>query len=354
MSNQARLILLSGVGGSGTTSLASATAAAASDEGLSCVVVDATRVHDDADAMTSAAVAALVAGLQAEALPSESWSGLASVAQLAAWQQIQAAVSQSGTDVVVVDGGSLREVQALVLLPQVLERLLTAALTPTLAMRRVADTAGDQQAVPAFDRLAAVRDSVAQMVATMENDRTTLRLVTVPEENAVSQTLRAMSRFALLGIGVDAVVVNRFARKADSREQRDAQQVQMDRIEAYDAGVRVWKSTTDVRAIPKGRSVLGPLGDPAALRGDFRPRVEEEGYLLDLPLTGDARREARVGRAREFLVVEFDGIHRWIRLPSVLLRCRATHATRTPTGVTVAFVPDASLWRTAPDEGSAA
>ena len=356
MSNQARLILLSGVGGSGASSLAAATAAAAADEGLSCVVVDATRAVGLGDGLAAGAVAALIAGPQSEALPPEAWSGLASVAHLAAWQEVMAAVSTPQTDVVVVDCGSLREARALVQLPQILERLLSAALTPALAMRRPEEAVDGAQPLSAFDRLSGIRDTMAQIAALVESDRTTVRLITVPEEFAVSQTLRALSGFAVQGVGVDAVVVNRFARKADatSREQRDEQQSQVERIEAYDPGVRVWKSTSSVRGIPKGRSVLGPLGDPVALRGDLRPRVEEEGYLLDLPLLGVARIEARVGRVAESLVVEFDGIHRWIRLPSVLLRCRASHATRTPTGVTVAFVPDASLWRRPSDEGSAA
>ena len=356
MSNQARLILLSGVGGSGTTSLAAATAQAAEDEGLACVAVDATRTLGLGDALVAGAVVALVSGLQSEALPPEAWSGLASVAHLAAWQEIAAAVSEPGTDVVVVDAGSLREARALVQAPQILGRLVAAAMTPALAMRRT-DEAGDgMQQDSAFDRLSGVRDTIAQIAALVESDRTTVRLITVPEESAVSQTLRALSGFAVQGVGVDAVVVNRCARKSDPlpREQREDQQAQVDRIEAYDPDVRVWKSTSSVRAIPKGRSVLGPLGDPVALRGGLRPRVEEEGYLLDLPLVGAARHEARVGRTGDVLVIEFDGIHRWIRLPSVLLRCRATHATRTPQGLTVSCVPDASLWRRPSGEGSAA
>lgn len=53
------------------------------------------------------------------------------------------------------------------------------------------------------------------------------------------------------------------------------------------------------------------------------------------------------------LVVEFDGAYRWLPLPPVLRRCRASHATRTDAGLRVSFVPDVSLWRRDPS-GSAA
>jgi arsenite-transporting ATPase len=342
VSNQARLILLSGTGGSGTSALVGASLAAAHDEGLRAVSVDATSPVIDAsttDDVRSLA-RALVGWLAADAVPDEAWTDVAWVRQFAGWAQVISALEKPHVDLVLVDCGSLREARALIAFIGTTRRLLDAAVTPTLAMRSPSsadDSVGDGLD---FDVIQRLGEQLLRYGRLVESDRTTMRLVTVPEEVAVTSTLAAQAAFALLGVQVEAIIVNRFARKAEEpgRAMLTAQQAQLDRVEQSAAGSWVWKSTSALRPIPKDRSVIGPLG----------------GVSVLLPLVGDAARTARVGRSGDNLVLEFDGLHRWLPLPAVLRRCRAQDATRTAGGLVLSFVPDESLWRTSPDPQQAA
>jgi arsenite-transporting ATPase len=207
----------------------------------------------------------------------------------------------------------------------------------------------DSAHLGAIERL---RDLLAEAAALVEDTRTTMRLVSVPERPSLAKALRSQAGFAMLGVQVEALIVNRFARKSDAsnRELVAAHDAALEWAERHSHGSWVWKSTSSVRPVPKDRSVIGPFGGVAALRtADLDPRADDDGYLLTLALVGDARREARAGRCGDDLVVEFDGLRRWLPLPSVLRRCRAWEARRSDDGLVVAFEPDAALWRPAPD-----
>jgi arsenite-transporting ATPase len=359
VSNQARLILLSGTGGSGTSALVGASLAAAHDEGLRAVSVDATSpvIHASTTDDVRSLARALVGWLAADAVPDEAWTDVAWVRQFAGWAQVISALEKPHVDLVLVDCGSLREARALIAFIGTTRRLLDAAVTPTLAMRSPSsadDSVGDGLD---FDVIQRLGEQLLRYGRLVESDRTTMRLVTVPEEVAVTSTLAAQAAFALLGVQVEAIIVNRFARKAEEpgRAMLTAQQAQLDRVEQSAAGSWVWKSTSALRPIPKDRSVIGPLGGVSVLRpDDLELVVEDEQYSVLLPLVGDAARTARVGRSGDNLVLEFDGLHRWLPLPAVLRRCRAQDATRTAGGLVLSFVPDESLWRTSPDPQQAA
>jgi arsenite-transporting ATPase len=91
---------------------------------------------------------------------------------------------------------------------------------------------------------------------------------------------------------------------------------------------------------------MGPLGRVHVLDAEQITVVAgDEEYMIDLPLVGEARERATVGRLGDDLVVQFAGVHRWLPLPPLLRRCRPTHAVRTPQGLRIAFAPDAALWR---------
>ena len=66
---------------------------------------------------------------------------------------------------------------------------------------------------------------------------------------------------------------------------------------------------------------------------------------MEVPLAGPARVEARIGRQGDQLVVQFDGVTRWIDLPPVLRRCLSLEAVRTDRGLSVRFAPDPATWR---------
>ena len=348
MSSRCRLILLSGVGGAGTTTLAHATVAAARSEGLTVELIDASGTVDpdpDVLALVGSSVGRLFAELGAEPLVAQAWSSLAGVAHLSTLARILQITAEGDVDVIVVDCGDHRRARELVELPSILERLLDSALTPRLAMWRSAGSGGEPAV---FDAVASARHETIRMRQVLEHPATSLRLVTPPTDSSVDHTVRALSVLALLGVAVDGVIVNRFPRKADGwpAQAMAAAEQALDGMTERADGVAVWKSTSRVRAVPKEQSVRGPLGRVQVLDAEqLTVHLGDEEFHLDLPLASAARAEAVVGVQEHRLVVAFDGAMRWIELPPVLRRCQPVDATRTETGLRVRFVPDPTTWR---------
>ena len=346
-----RLILLSGVGGSGTTTLAAATADALRTEGVSATLIDGTGdapVDPAAQALLVAPARRLLGEAGADAIVPEAWAGLAGLSALSVLLQAEAALGSSGA--VVVDVGGHARARELAQLPGTLVRLLDAALTPRLAMRRPAD--GDEGL---FEVLAAMRGNALRLDRMLTRPGTTMRLVTQPKADGIDRTASALAMMSTLGIGIDGIIVNRYPRSSEGwpkavMSRAAAALVAM--TEAAD-GVPVWKSTARLRPAPKGASPLGSFGRVQVLDADqLTVTVGDEELSIDLPLTTRARDRARVGVQGEWLVVEVDGVHRWLTLPPVLRRCRPLAAERTDAGVRVVFVPDPATWR-GPVEGVA-
>ncbi len=348
MSNHARLILLSGVGGAGTSTVALATAEALEVEGLAVRLVDASSgVSPDpvvVDRLASS-LGRLGAELGADSLIPEAWAFLPAVSSLSALQRMSAGLSDASIDAVVVDAGPLSWARDLVQLPAAALRLLDALLTPRMAMFRAP---GSPREGTVFESLSALRLDVLALRQMLQRPTTTLRLVTTPDERAVRRTSRALGTFAMLGIGVDGVVVNRFPRKSEGwpKTVRTEADQCLDLMARAADGVEVWSSTSKVRPVPKGRSAMGPLGRVLVLDADqLTVTVGDEEFRMEVPLAGPAREEARIGRQGDQLVVQFDGVTRWIDLPPVLRRCLSLEAVRTDRGLSVRFAPDPATWR---------
>lgn len=343
MSNRSRLILLSGVGGAGTSTLAQATVDVLRAEGVSTALVDGSGpVPADPAAIAAVAepVGRLFAELGADPVLPEAWATMAGISHLSTLTRAAAALEE--VEAVVVDAGSYERARELVQLPVALLLLLDSALTPRMAMWRSAR--GEDVA---FTAMSAARLTVLRLAHLLAHPATTARLVTVPRPDATERTARALGVLSMLGVAVDGIVVNRFPRSGDGatdRVQREARTV-LDAVTAAADGVTVWKSTSRVRPAPKGRSALGPLGRVRVLDAEqLTVQVGDGDFALELPLAGPARRDARVGVQGERLVVAFDGAMRWLDLPPVLRRCDATRAARTGSGLRVSFVPDPSTW----------
>lgn len=345
MSNQARLLLLSGTGGSGTTSACTATVAALEDEGLRACRLDpfvsGIDGTDDFDETAAAALAALTGVTHGH--PVQWWGSVPVASYLVAWRRIREATQAAGVDAVVVDLGDLRQAIAMIDFPSAALRVIAASVTPDVASRSDADAEDS-----AFSVLSAASIAMAASATLLESDRTAIRLVAEGRAHSVDRVLRAAAVLAMLGGDVDGIIVNRCARKSNGatatelNEQRDL----LAMAERSADGPLVWKSTDRIRPVPKGRSATGSLGRSNVLRDDtLVVEPDEDGFTLHIPLSGVGVAGARVGRYEDSLVVAMDGSTRWLDLPSVLRRCRAVEAQRTDSGLRVEFVPDPSLWR---------
>lgn len=348
MSNRARLILLSGVGGAGTSTLTAATAAALEAEGLAATVIDSSATEPLEPYVVeqlNESVGRLGADIGADPLIAEAWASLPGASALSTLQRARAALADTRSGAVVLDAGPLRAARDLVDLPAAMTRLLDAMLTPRLAMWRSNGSSGDDTL---FEALSGLRLDVLRLRQMLISPATTMRLVTTPARDAVTRTERALGLFAMLGVGVDGVIVNKVPRKSEGwpvalRAEADEG---VDRMRSLAAGLPVWTSTSKIRAVPKGRSALGPLGRVCVLDAEqLTVVVGDEEFTMELPLAGTARAEARVGRQGDQLVVAFDGGTRWIDLAPVLRRCRAVDAVRTDRGLVIRFAPDPAAWR---------
>jgi arsenite/tail-anchored protein-transporting ATPase len=343
-----RLILLSGLGGAGVTTLCAATSDALAAEGLRVARVDAAgpRAADaEVRELLGATLGRAFAELGADPVLPEAWASLAGMQQVATLVEVVDALQEPDVDVVVVDCGDLASARRLVELPAIGVRLLDAALTPRLAMWRSPEGAPDDTVFEAVSRL---RSELVRMQAVLERPSTTMRLVGSPAAGSSRRLLRAAATFAMLGVGVDGIVVNRYPRKSEGWPTgwvADAQRA-VHEVEAAAEGIAVWTSTSRLRPVPKGRSALGPLGAVRVLDAEqLTVTAGDEDFALELPLLGGARAEATVGTHADELVVCFDGAARWLPLPPVLRRCLATDGVRTEGGLRIRFVPDPARWR---------
>lgn len=346
-----RLILLSGVGGSGTTTLAAATADALRAEGMSTVLIDGTGdapVDPAAQALLVAPARRLLGDAGADAIVPEAWTGLAGLSALSVLLEAEAALGSA--EAVVIDLGGHARAREVVQLPGTLVRLLDAALTPRLAMRRPAD---DDEGL--FESLSAMRAAAFRLDRMLTRPTTTMRLVTQPKAEGIERTASALAVLSTLGVGIDGVIVNRYPRSSEGwpKAVMTRAAAALAAMTSAADGVPVWKSTARLHPAPKGASVLGPFGRVRVLDADQLPVVVgDEELSIELPLAARARDRGRVGVQGESLVVEVDGVLRWLPLPPVLRRCRPVAAERTDAGVRVVFVPDPATWR-GPVEGVA-
>jgi arsenite-transporting ATPase len=428
-----RLLLLTGTGGAGTTTVAAATALHAARRGTKTLLL-APRPPLDAAAGPAGPLgvgAAGLAGLEpvevepglsllqpdARAVTARAWSGLAgplggllralgadpldpeefaaphAVADVVALLAIRDA-ALAGWDLVVVDTGPFDTALALLAMPaagaRLVERVLPVERRMLWAMGHGA-APGDRSTafrpgrgvVEAAERLhgelAAVRD-------VLEAPSTVARLVVTGDPRGAAQAVRARTALALIGLAVDAVVVNRLvpAGEAGWAGERAAaqQQVLADaatavaplpvaRLTERARGVRSATELADLADELAGDLAGERAGEPAQqLSGDLTgerggdlidirraeggrdaggggQRVERDGdgFVLVLALPGARRADLELARRGDELVVDVAGLRRLVTLPSVLRRCDVTGAALRAGELRVAFRPDPALWR---------
>jgi arsenite-transporting ATPase len=244
-----RVVLFTGKGGVGKTTLAAATAARLARSGRKTLVVSTDPAHSLGDALEAdlgGEPVELTTGLHAahidsRALLDSSWGTLQEhlrtvlagagvdelvadeltvlpgVEDILALSEVARAASEGSWDAVVVDCGPTAETLRLLGLPEAisgyLERLFPAhrrAVRGMLAGMAGADreTAATWDAtVEALDGLAAHLRGLRALLA--DHERTSIRLVLTPERVVAAETRRTLTALALHGLRVDGVVVNR-------------------------------------------------------------------------------------------------------------------------------------------------
>ena len=402
-----RLLLFTGTGGAGTTTVAAATALHAARRGVKTVLValgpcapgldagvdagvdagsdagadvverevepglavrpaDGARRAARARAGLAGPLAALAGVLGVDPLDEREIPGVPLVDEVTALLEIRDAAA-AGADLVVVDVPGPAVAVRLAALPaalgRALERLLPMERRMLWAMGHGAlpgpGASGPPRGfVEAAERLDAELADVRQL---MTAAGTTARLVIAPQDGAPAAAARARAALALHGVRVDGAVVPRLV-PGDGADPWRAARAAVQAAVLADADTVLAPLPvlrgTERPAGPGTRDDLAAIGAelygealPCALaesRERRWPGVERDGddFVLVLDLPGARRPEMELARRGDDLLLDVAGERAAVRLPSGLRRCEVTGAVLRDGALRVRFRPDPTLWRT--------
>ena len=379
-----RIVLFTGKGGVGKSTVAAGTAALAAARGLRTLVISTDAAHSLADAYGAAAAGSGHGGAEpTEVAPGlflqqvdaqlrfeQSWADiqryLLSVLDAAGMDPVAAEEmtvipgaeevlallelrqhARSGQwDVIVVDCAPTAETLRLLALPEALgwyierllpiQRRLVKALRPVLNRAAGVPMPGDA-VFDAITRLHAELDDVHELLSGPD---ASVRLVLTPEKVVLAEARRAFTSLCLFGYRVDGVVANRIFPADDADPWRAAwvaaQTGVLAEVAQSFSGLPVFTSEYQ-SSEPVGVDALAALArslyddaDPLAAPvgdGPFRvTRTDSGGAVVQLALPFVTRAEVDLARNGDELVMTVGSYRRLLTLPPGLARLRVAGA----------------------------
>ena len=367
-----RVLLFTGKGGVGKTTVAAATALRCAAAGHRTLVLSTDPAHSLADAFdrpldsTPMAVADRLYGQQLDAserfeeawgdiqqylLDVLDWAGVDAIEaeelsvfpgldEIFGLADIKAAADSGAWDVIVVDCGPTAETMRFLSLPDVLswymdrvfpvERKVAKVIRPLLDRVTSLPVAGDDVfgAVRRFyDRLEGVRELL------VDGSRSSVRLVVNPERMVIAEARRTATYLALFGYHVDAVVANRLLPAEVSDPWFKAwKEAHADHLEAIEEGfapvpvLRAELASEELVGVPLledfGARLYGPRNAADVLFAGHPLSVVKQSDIrvlrIDLPFVD--RDELEVGRRGDELLVRVGPYRRAVVLPDALRR----------------------------------
>jgi arsenite-transporting ATPase len=168
---------------------------------------------------------------------------------------------------------------------------------------------------------------------------TTVRLVTNPEKVVLKETQRAFTYFCLFGLTVDAVIVNRIlpdkVRDTFFNSWKDTQERWIQSVEEFFAPVPVWRVPLFEDEV-LGTERLKRLG--RALHGDqdpsrrfftespYRFRKVNGNYQLHLKLPFVSGDDINLHKKMDELIIRVGGVKRHVSLPQRIAHCEPLSA----------------------------
>ena len=363
-----RVLLFTGKGGVGKTSVAAATALRCADAGLRTLVLSTDPAHSLADAFdvpldsTERCIEGTLYGQQLDATERLEetwgdiqayltdvlkWAGVAGIEaeelavipgldELFSLSDLKAYAESGAWEVIVVDCGPTAETIRLLSLPDVLgwymDRIFPAGRRMTKLVRPVlnkmtslpiADDSVFESAARFYDRLDGVRAILA------DGETTSVRLVVNPERLVIAEARRTATYLGLFGYRVDAVIANRLLPDAVSdpwfKAWKEAHAEHLATIEESFAPLPVLKADLAAEELI-GIDRLRDFGD--ALYGGLDPRavlhegepLKLEGGVLSLHLPFAEKDDLELARRGDELLVRVGPHRRAMLLPDSLRR----------------------------------
>ncbi|WP_457204092.1 ArsA family ATPase [Nocardioides sp. HB32] len=389
-----RILLFTGKGGVGKSTVAAGTAALAAAEGRRTLVLSTDAAHSLADAFgcptgaigaepTEVAEQLFVQQVDAQLRFEQSWADIqryllsvldaAGVDPVAAEEltvipgaeevlallELRHQALSGDWEVIVVDCAPTAETLRLLALPEALgwymhrvlpvERRVVKALRPVLNRAAGVPMPGDT-VFDAVERLHAELEEVRQLLSGPDSS---VRLVLTPENVVLAEARRSYTTLSLFGYRVDGVVANRVFPADGADDWRAgwvvAQDEVLERVGESFAGLPIWRSEyrasepVGVESVVTMARDLYAGADPLATgtgRGPFRIRRTEAGAVLRLALPLVSPADVDLARNGDDLVVTVGSYRRLLTLPSGLARFRIAGARVEQGELQVRFVED--------------
>jgi arsenite-transporting ATPase len=372
-----RILLFTGKGGVGKSTVAAATAALAAESGRRTLVLSTDAAHSLADAFgvtvgrepEQVAPGLFVHQVDAQRRFEHSWAEiqgyLLSVLEVAgvdpvaaeeltvlpgaeevlALLELRLHALSDNWDAVVVDCAPTAETLRVLALPEALgwymtrvfpvERRVVKALKPVLS-RAAGVPMPEDDVFAAVERLHAELDQVRALLTGPDAG---VRLVLTPEQVVLAEARRSFTTLSLFGYRVDGVIANRvFPEEGDDSWRRgwvSAQRAVLDQVDQSFAGLPVWRSVYRPTE-PVGLEHLSDVGrtlyrgaDPLDVPASREPLTitrSPDGAVLRLRLPFVGRADVDLARDGDDLVVTVASYRRLLTLPAGLARRRVTGA----------------------------
>lgn len=372
-----RILLFTGKGGVGKSTVAAGTSALAAASGLRTLVLSTDAAHSLADAFgatvgaepTKVAENLYVQQVDAQLRFEQSWADIqgymlsvldvAGVDRVAAEEltvipgaeevlallELRLHAISGAWDVIVVDCAPTAETLRLLALPEALgwymkrvlpvERRVVKALKPVLT--RAAGVPMPEDTV--FDAVERLHQELDEVRDLLSGPDASVRLVLTPENVVLAEARRSFTTLSLFGYSVDGVVANRVFPEAGDDEWRAgwvaAQRGVLKDVDESFAGLPVWRSVYRP-AEPVGVAALTAMArevydgdDPLAAPeggGPLRITRSATGSVMRLRLPFVRKAEVDLARNGDELVVTVGSYRRLLTLPSGLARQRVVAA----------------------------
>ncbi|GGK66475.1 putative arsenite-transporting ATPase [Nocardia camponoti] len=313
-------------------------------------------------------------GIDLASLDPAELTGLPGVQELLMLIEIAAYVDEAEWDVVIVDCPPSADMVRLITAPETLLNYLER-LWPRHARAMSAVGTDLRKAVLAasVERIVSSVTRVRDLLA--DRARTSARLVTGPEQVAVTEARRVRSAAALLGLRLAAVVVNKVlpAVPPPGDSAHPAVHWYLNRrAEQLEVVARLHEQLDDVPIIVAAHAGAEPVGvgsltafsyavdtpmppnTQAADSGVAMVRWEsgsgvDSVYAMRMRMPAVDPGTLRLGRVEDDLIVGVDGVRRRVALAPVLRRCTVSGAELDDGHLVVRFRPDPHVWPADPN-----
>jgi arsenite/tail-anchored protein-transporting ATPase len=374
-----RVLLFTGKGGVGKTTVAAATAVRAAGAGLRTPLMSTDPAHSLGDSFEfeiGSYPTPIIENLWAQQIDAQdrlednwreiqdyltqvmNWAGVETIQaeeltvipgldEIFALIDVRTHVESGDYDVLVVDCAPTAETLRLLSLPEIMnwyierifpvERRVVKTLRPIVSKMTTLPIAGDQ-VFGAVERLHRNLDAVKQIL--IDEKRSSVRLVVNPEKMVIAEARRTYTYLGLFGYRVDAVVVNRIIPDDVTDpyfgKWKDIQAEHLAAVHESFEPVPILTARLfdrEMVGVPllteMGAEVYGDLDAAAVLYQDdpIRVRKRGAGYVMSMRLPFVSRDDMDVHRRGEELYVRVGSYKRNLVLPQTLRRMTVREAS---------------------------